>query len=185
VGGNLQDHSTSTSKLPPTDPESKAAIIIFVVVYLCTVTILCILSLRVSHVVKGEKRILLAVALCTPFIGTRLIYSIISGFAGLQSFSLISGNSTIYLCMAVIMEMIAVVIIIAFGLTLQIIPKGQKTDQESQKEMNGRSNEDPAGSMQSGQVPVRVNERTKAKGPISWLYYAGKDWHYSRQNQNS
>jgi magnesium-transporting ATPase (P-type) len=184
VGGSLQDHSTS-NKLTSIPPESKAAIILFVVVYICTVTILGILSMRVSHVAKGETRILVAVALCVPFIAVRLVYALISGFAGLRSFSLALGNPTIYLCMAVIMEIIVVIIIISFGLTLRIIPKAEPIDQESLREMSGRSNKYPARTTDSAHAPVRVNERRKARGPISWLYYAGRDLYKSRQNQNS
>jgi magnesium-transporting ATPase (P-type) len=131
VGGSLQDRTTTG--LVSVRPEIKAAIIIFVVIYLVTVTLLCFLSRRVSKVAKGEKRILVAVALCLPFIAVRLIYALIADFANNIDFSLAYGNTTIYLCMAVITEIIVTVIILSFGLTLHVIPKPLPLDSESQK----------------------------------------------------
>jgi hypothetical protein len=157
----------------------------FVIVYICTVAIFGILSLRVSRVADGEKRLLVAVALSIPFIAVRLVYALIADFSHLRSFSLVSGKTTIYLCMDVIMEIAVVIIVIAFGLTLRIIPKGRPLEDGSQQELSNVSGQSPAQSTGKGQVPVKSNERSKAKGPISWLYYAGKDLYNSRQNQKS
>lgn len=181
AGGSLQTDRTSTGAIS-IRPETKAAIVIFFVVYLFVVAILCILSTRVSSIAAGEKRLLIAVALSVPFIAVRLVYALIGDFAHLRSFSLVSGSTTIYLCMAVIMEIVVVIIIIAFGLTLRIIPKGEPVDGESQRELHDLSGSHSAKTTEPGQAPAKNSERSKATGPISWLYFAGKDLYRSRQH---
>jgi len=135
VGGSRQDGDTSTAIIQ-VQPEIKAAIIIFLVVYLSTVVILGYVYRRVSQIPPGEKRILVAVALSFPFIAVRLVYALISDFAGLESFSLALGNTTIYLCMAVIMEIIVMIIIIAVGLTLRVIPRGVPLEYRPEQELH-------------------------------------------------
>jgi hypothetical protein len=127
VGGSLQEGRTSTT-LTAVRPEIKASI----------------LSMRASTVSAGERRLLVAVALSIPFIAVRLIYSLIADFAGLQSFSLAFGDTTIYLCMNVIMEIIVTIIVIVFGLTLQVLPKEAALESESaleEAEVNTNSGE--------------------------------------------
>jgi hypothetical protein len=143
VGGSLQEGRTSTT-LTAVRPEIKASILIFVAVYLSTVACFSILSMRASTVSAGERRLLVAVALSIPFIAVRLIYSLIADFAGLQSFSLAFGDTTIYLCMNVIMEIIVTIIVIVFGLTLQVLPKEAALESESaleEAEVNTNSGE--------------------------------------------
>lgn len=117
---------------------------------------------------SGERRILVAVALCIPFIAVRLVYALIADFASLQSFSSINGDNTIYLCMNVIMELITTIIVIVFGMTLRVLPKEVVADEN-----------ELVNTTQSGSKPTtaelntarRERERRKIHGPITWLYY--------------
>ncbi|KAJ5426434.1 hypothetical protein N7465_001504 [Penicillium sp. CMV-2018d] len=57
-----------------------------------------------------EARILVIVALATPFVLVRLLYSALGDFTGAELWSSISGNDTVYLIMDVLMEIIAITI---------------------------------------------------------------------------
>jgi len=77
---------------------------------------------RRNLIEDGENRILLAVFLALPFVLVRLIYS------GLKVFGNSSGSAWEYLGLSVIMEIIAVVICLGFGLTLHVVPQTPKGD---------------------------------------------------------
>jgi hypothetical protein len=70
----------------------------------------------------GEKRILLAIGLATPFVLVRLIFSAMATFTHNRDFRSFGGTAKypdLLIGMAVVMEMCAVVILEAIGLTLQ------------------------------------------------------------------
>ena len=64
----------------------------------------------------GEKRILIAVLAALPLLAIRLLYSLLSDFANNNTFSILDGDATVQLCMALIEEMIVAVIFLAAGL---------------------------------------------------------------------
>ncbi|KAM5446161.1 hypothetical protein MaudCBS49596_006847 [Microsporum audouinii] len=99
--------------------KSKAAICITLGVWVIAVGLLFIIHGNKKYIPSGEKRLLLAVAISLPFILVRLIYSFISAFSHSSRFSIVSGNVTIYLVMAVLEEMIVVITCLAVGFTLQ------------------------------------------------------------------
>lgn len=123
--------------------------------------------MNVNSVLVGERRILVCVALTIPFICVRVIYALIADFAGLPDFNIVSGNNTIYLCMAVLMEIIAAYIIIGFGMSLHILPKAENTESEQMGMGSER--------IDTTHSTTRQNHRSKARGPISYLFYAAKD----------
>ncbi len=123
VGGiNASSMLASTGVYTP-QALSKAAMGLFIASYVLIVATTIILSFSVSHADHGEKRLLVAVALSLPFLLVRLIYGSISIFANTSDFNSLTGNVTIYLCMALIMELCVVVIYEAVGLTLRKIEK--------------------------------------------------------------
>jgi hypothetical protein len=67
----------------------------------------------------SDKRTVLAMALATPFIGVKHIYAAISDYSDDPVFSLLTGNTTVYLLLSVLTEMIAIIIILGFGFTFQ------------------------------------------------------------------
>jgi len=65
----------------------------------------------------GEKRILLAVLAALPLLAVRLLYSLLADFANNSTVSILGGNATVQLCMAIIEEMIATIMFLAAGIT--------------------------------------------------------------------
>ncbi|KAK2846310.1 hypothetical protein FQN49_005852 [Arthroderma sp. PD_2] len=115
IGTKSQDDGTQF--MP--NGKSKASICITLGVWVITVGLLFIISGQKKHLPAGERRLLLALAISLPFILIRLIYSLIGAFAHSRRFSVVSGDTTIYLLMAVLEEMIVVITCLAIGVTLQ------------------------------------------------------------------
>jgi hypothetical protein len=131
IGGiDASDNLSSTGVYTP-QTLSKVAMGLFIAGYVLIAGTTIILSFSVSHAEHGERRLLVAVAISLPFLLVRLIYSAISLLANTANFNSLSGNVTIYLCMALIMELCVVVIYEAVGLTLrkivQTAPRGEVT----------------------------------------------------------
>ncbi|EFR00112.1 hypothetical protein MGYG_03118 [Nannizzia gypsea CBS 118893] len=99
--------------------ESKAAICITLGVWVITIGAVFIINANKQYLPDGEKKLLLAIAISLPFILVRLLYSFISAFSRSPKFSIVSGDVTIYLLMAVLEEMVVVITFIAVGVTLQ------------------------------------------------------------------
>jgi hypothetical protein len=121
VGGTKAGSDFSSTGVYTPQSLSKVAIGLFIASYVLIVATTIILSFSVSHAEPGEKRLLLAVAISLPFLLVRLVYSSVSIFANTADFNSLSGNVTIYLCMALIMELCVVIIYEAVGLTLRKI----------------------------------------------------------------
>lgn len=62
-------------------------------------------------------------AACAPFISVRLVYGLLADFSGMKEFNPFEGDVTIFLCMAVLMEIIAVAFCVFTGLRLRVLPK--------------------------------------------------------------
>jgi hypothetical protein len=119
VGGIDASKDLSTTGVYTPQSFSKAAMGLFIAGYVLIVASTITLSFSVAHADHGEKRLLLAVALSLPFLVVRLVYSSISLFTTIENFNSVSGSVTIFLCMALIMELCVVIIYEAVGLTLQ------------------------------------------------------------------
>lgn len=131
LGGiKASDDLSSTGVYTP-QTLSKIAMGLFIAAFVLIVATTIILSFSISHAEHGEKRLLLAVSISLPFILVRLVYSSISLLANTTTFNSVSGNVTVYLCMALIMEVCVVIIYEAVGLTLRKIvetaPRGEVT----------------------------------------------------------
>lgn len=64
-----------------------------------------------------QKRLFFASGLSYPFLLVRLIYSAISDYTTNPDFSVLDGNATIYLCMSVLEEIIAVGLTMVLGMS--------------------------------------------------------------------
>jgi hypothetical protein len=117
VGGVNASNDFGKSNAP-VQTLSKAALALFIVAYGFIVLTTILSSFSVSCAEAGEKRLLLAVALSIPFLLVRLIYSAIALFGNNSDFNSSTGNITIFLCMALLMELAAVTIYEAMGITL-------------------------------------------------------------------
>jgi len=119
IGGiNASKDLTSKGTYTP-QSLSQAAMGLFIASYVLIVATTIILSFSLPHAEHGEKRLLVAIAISLPFILVRLVYGSISIFANTSDFNSVSGNVTIYLCMALIMELCVVITYETVGLALR------------------------------------------------------------------
>lgn len=91
----------------------KAALIIFVVIYICLFLLVAKSTSEKERLPPGEKRVLLALIFALPFLGVRLLFSILEYFSTISTFSPIGGNVLVRAFMANLEE-----ILIVMGYTL-------------------------------------------------------------------
>ncbi|OJJ45165.1 hypothetical protein ASPZODRAFT_70272 [Penicilliopsis zonata CBS 506.65] len=90
-------------------------IAVFVILLLTTVWLWTLHSSSFT-MKKFQKKLFLAIALSTPFLAVRLAYSALGDYTTIGTFSVISGNTTVYLVMDVLEEMAAMGITMILGL---------------------------------------------------------------------
>jgi hypothetical protein len=123
VGGSQAGTEYGKTGVYTVQTLAKVGLALMIVGYVITVICTLVVASQISSAEPGEKRLLLAVGLSLPFVLVRLIYSAMSTLGGNAKFSSVGGDVNIQLGMAIIMEMIAIIIIEAIGLTLKKIPK--------------------------------------------------------------
>ncbi|CAJ2506062.1 Uu.00g001920.m01.CDS01 [Anthostomella pinea] len=123
VGGSDAGSNYGKTGVYEVSTKSKAGIALMIVGYILIVAATVITATRLAHAEPGEKRVLLAVAICLPFILVRIIYSAESVFGHDSRFSQFGGDPNILLGTAVLMEMIVIAIVEGFGLTFSVRPK--------------------------------------------------------------
>lgn len=106
----------SKIKMPTT---MTASVILFIVAYCGLALFTIVLWVYLRDVEPGEKRLLVAITASLPFLLVRIIYTSLATLRQLPKFSWIRGDTTIFLCMALVMEACAVVIYEVTGLTLR------------------------------------------------------------------
>lgn len=126
VGGVNASNSLAETGVYTVQTISQVSVALFIVVFALLVLGTIATSFSVSHAEKGEKRLLLAVALVLPFMLVKLVYSAISVLGHSASFNSLTGDPTIFLCMSFLMEVITVIIFEAMGITLRKIPKDER-----------------------------------------------------------
>jgi hypothetical protein len=85
-----------------------------------------ITALQARSIEKGERRLVLAVALAMPFLVVRLVFAAMGAFGSnidFKPFAFSPAFTNYYLGMAVVMEIAATAVYLGFGLTLQRIAK--------------------------------------------------------------
>lgn len=106
----------------------KAAMAIFLAVFVADIAITSwfFIQLR-SRLSIFQKKLFYAIAFSWPFLLIRLIYSAIGDFTEDSRFKILKGDPTIYLCMDVLEEIVAVSICAVFGMSavLQLKRKQQ------------------------------------------------------------
>jgi len=114
------DHSTGFTEL-------KAAIILFLVVFIADVFVTAKSFLKMSRVRSEDRRLLFAVAVTLPFMAVRMLFSLLCVFAEepkyFSSWSLDFVPILVHGFMGVLVEAIIVSIFIAAGLTTSPAPK--------------------------------------------------------------
>ena len=90
---------------------------IFLAVFVIFVLMTVWLWFQVHSTLKEfQKKLFLAIALSLPFVLVRLIYSAIGDYTNIARFQ-IGGNETVYLCMDVLEEIIAMAITMTLGIS--------------------------------------------------------------------
>ncbi|KAI9728140.1 MAG: hypothetical protein M1828_004601 [Chrysothrix sp. TS-e1954] len=107
--------------------ESIASIALFIVAYVMIVAVALYLGMHFSSARAEEKRLLIGVVVSLPFLLVRLIYSCVATLGNVHSFNAFTGNVTIFLCMALVMEYITVFIYEAVAITVGPFPKDAAT----------------------------------------------------------
>lgn len=124
IGGiKSSDKLKSTGSYVP-QTYSKIASALFILSYILIVLSVLFTFCHISHAERGERRILVAVALSLPFLLVRVVYSSLSVYdTSSKTFNVVDGNVTVWLVMALIMEAIIVIIYETVGLTLRKVEK--------------------------------------------------------------
>lgn len=129
IAGITSNMSADGLKHP--DIKIKIGMILYVVSFVQMIFYLAILAMRRNSVEKGEHRVLLAVALSSPFILVRLLYVFFVWFLHNSTFSMMDGNVTVQLVMSVLEEFAVVIICLAVGLTLRVRGRDSGRSEES------------------------------------------------------
>ncbi|EFX05808.1 hypothetical protein CMQ_3877 [Grosmannia clavigera kw1407] len=94
-----------------------------------------LLATRVGDVPAGEKRLLAAIAVAVPFVFVRLLYAILAAFDTADANFRIYNSGPHYakylLVMCTIMEIVAVVVFEAVGLSLVYVSRRQRVSQQA------------------------------------------------------
>lgn len=95
-----------------------AAMAVFLAIFVVDIAITSWLYSQLrSRLSSFQKKLFLAIVLSWPFLLIRLIYSAISDFTDNSRFAILIGDPTIYLCMDVLEEIIAVSLCVGFGMS--------------------------------------------------------------------
>ncbi|KZS93810.1 hypothetical protein SISNIDRAFT_549568 [Sistotremastrum niveocremeum HHB9708] len=118
---------SSQSSLEDADTSSEAttfrkvAGIIFAVVYVVLAALHIYCWINRDQILRHRRKLLIGLTLALPFVGVRDLYSLIGSLKSFTSnFSPINGSLTLYIAMSVVMEFIAVLIYVVFGLTIPL-----------------------------------------------------------------
>lgn len=122
--------------VPPGSPSpfisnylTKTAVAIFTAEYVATGVVFLAIFVQRIDIPSLEKRLLVCVAVCAPFVIVRLVYGLLAAFSEDLKFNLLIGNTTIYFILSVLAEIIAVGISVVVGLSL---PKTLEPDTRKQ-----------------------------------------------------
>lgn len=107
-----------------------AAVILYVICYIAQVAITFLALPKARELTQGEARLLVAIAISTPFLASRLLYSVIGAFASTSSiFNPVTGSAILLGLMAILMEFIVVVLYLAAGFVAPVIRGNQVRSQ--------------------------------------------------------
>lgn len=95
----------------------QSAMAVYLLIYAILVSLVIIFASKWGEYKdSSDKKAVLAMAFATPFIGIKHVYAAIGDYGHVKGFGLLTGSTTAYLLMDVLMEMIAMIIILSFGL---------------------------------------------------------------------
>ncbi|KAE8381940.1 hypothetical protein BDV26DRAFT_288916 [Aspergillus bertholletiae] len=123
----------------------QASMGIFIAVFVVTILATGWLYFQLSFSLKRfQAKLFLATAISTPFLVVRLVYSALGDYdSNDQRFALIGGNATVYLCMSVLEEIVAMAISMALGMSAVLekdFVRLRRPDQEREVENEPKYN---------------------------------------------
>jgi hypothetical protein len=158
---------TSTSDVNRGNTYRRAGAILFAVLYILLVGVHVMCWLRVNTLMKHRKFLLIGISSALPFLGIRVLYTVLSAFSGpisytgipakgnsLAKFNIATGDWRIHLVMGLLMEYIVVVIYTTVGAMTPLQDDYHLNDSRNPFEdhqMQGESAYAPAG--QSAYAP--------------------------------
>ncbi|GLA12561.1 hypothetical protein AnigIFM62618_008507 [Aspergillus niger] len=113
--GGINQYSSDTSDHSGGRTETLVGIILFLAIYIILCNLWSTTVKDLPRMVPSQKRIVVVVLLALPLIACRLLYSLIADFGHDRRFSLVDGNVTIRLCMAIIEEFLVVLMYTVLG----------------------------------------------------------------------
>jgi hypothetical protein len=135
ISGGTDAASSNTADQASGKTETRAAIIIYLLVYVATCILWTITFRDTILMVSSQKRIFFCVLVALPLIAVRLLYSLISDFGHNPQFSLINGDTKIQLVMATLEEFAIVLIYTILGIftpkSVQNAPLVENQEQNS------------------------------------------------------
>lgn len=124
--------SSSGSGQVTVSTTTQVGIILYIVAFVGLTYFLLVSSSYRSAVPIQERRSPVAVAIAWPFILVRLVYSALAVFLHDSNFSIIGGNVTLHVCLAVLEEFVVVMDYLILGFNLR------KLEPEQQGELANR-----------------------------------------------
>lgn len=127
IYGGIQSADSATLA---TNNLLKVSVIIFVACYLAFMGLFLIFLRQWKAIPKAEQKLLLCFACCLPFMVVRFLFGILGTFdESLRSqFSVLAGNVTIFLCLAVLEEIFVVAFFVFTGMRLERLPPALRDD---------------------------------------------------------
>lgn len=127
IYGGIQSADSPTLE---TNNLLKVSVIIFVACYLAFVCLFLIFLRQWKAIPQDEHKLLLCFACCVPFMVVRFLFGIIGTFdERLRSqFSVLAGDVTTFLCMAVLEEIFVVAFFVFTGMRLERLPPALRND---------------------------------------------------------
>ncbi|KAL2840533.1 hypothetical protein BJY01DRAFT_236737 [Aspergillus pseudoustus] len=116
AGVSTADDSNDGTYHP--DKIVKVSMGLFLAVFVVTIATAAWLWFQLSLSLRTfQRKLFLAVALSVPFLIVRLVYSAISDYGDNSKFAVLVGDPTVYLCMSVLEEIVAMTITMALGMS--------------------------------------------------------------------
>jgi hypothetical protein len=160
AGNSFEQPNTSGEHVFHPGSLNEAGSILLIVCYVAIIALTAIISVFMSHLEAGEKRLLLAVVLALPFLLVRIVYTGLSTFSYNPKFNILDGDVTIFLCVALTMEFIIVIIFEATGLTLPRQVNEQPVEVARQTDSSNRSEPIQPKKRSVGEIALSIAKKT-------------------------
>ncbi|KAL2811475.1 hypothetical protein BJX63DRAFT_433322 [Aspergillus granulosus] len=150
ISGGTDQASSNASDHKGGRAETRAAIILFLIIYLVLGFLWIITARDLGLMVPAQKRIYFAMLLALPFMAVRLLYSILGGFVHDPKFSIFDGSVSVRLWMATIEEFVVVFLYTILGIvTPKVTVKASGPVSESGRPVQGDPSYDRMGCVEA------------------------------------